>query len=69
MSTPSEVVSGAGIAGAGLGFALAARATVTPLEHEAQCGYHSTRCCAASCQETYGGPDIARHWRPSRPKR
>lgn len=57
---PRVLVIGGGIAGAGLAYALAARATVTVLERETHCGYHATGRSAASFTETYGSPVIRR---------
>lgn len=57
---PAVVIVGGGIAGAGLGFALAGRAQVTVLEREGQCGYHATGRSAASFTETYGTSVIRR---------
>ncbi len=54
------IIVGGGIAGAGLGFALAGRARVLLLEREGQCGYHATGRSAASFTETYGTPVIRR---------
>ncbi len=54
------LIVGGGIAGAGLGYALAARAPVVLLERERQCGYHATGRSAASFTETYGTALIRR---------
>ena len=59
-SGPTVIIVGGGIAGAGLGCALAGRARVTLLEGETQCGYHATGRSAASFTETYGTPVIRR---------
>ncbi|MGY8523911.1 NAD(P)/FAD-dependent oxidoreductase [Paracidovorax citrulli] len=52
------VIVGAGIAGASLGYRLAAKASVLMLERESQPGYHSTGRSAAMFMETYGTPAI-----------
>jgi D-arginine dehydrogenase len=54
------LIVGGGIAGAGAAYELARFASVTVLEREAQCGYHSTGRSAASFTENYGGPVIRR---------
>ena len=57
---PGVIIVGGGIAGAGLGYALAGRARVCLLERESQCGHHATGRSAASFTETYGTPVIRR---------
>lgn len=54
----SVAIIGAGIAGAGVAYALGDRANVTLIEAETQPGYHTTGRSAAFYVETYGGPDI-----------
>ena len=61
------VIVGGGIAGASLGAALAARASVLILEAEAQCGMHSTGRSAAFWHEGYGGPGVVALSRASYP--
>jgi D-arginine dehydrogenase len=52
------LIVGAGIAGASLGFELAARRDVVLLEREAQPGYHSTGRSAAMLSTTYGAAPV-----------
>lgn len=53
-------IIGGGIGGASVGYFLGqAGATVTVLEAEGQCGYHTTGRSAAFYAESYGGPFIA----------
>ncbi len=54
----SVAIIGAGIAGAGVAFALGNRARVTLIEAESHPGYHTTGRSAAFYAETYGGPGI-----------
>lgn len=56
MTSADIVIVGGGIAGAGLGAALATGASVLILEMEAQPGYHATGRSVAFWEETYGGP-------------
>lgn len=60
------VIVGGGIAGASLGYRLAAHASVLVLEREDQPGYHSTGRSAAMFMETYGTPQIQALTRASR---
>ena len=53
------LIVGGGIAGAGLGAAIAARRRTLLVEAEDQCGYHSTGRSAAFFLESYGGPSVA----------
>jgi D-arginine dehydrogenase len=66
-NTADVLIVGGGIAGAGAAYELAAGASVTVLEREAQCGYHSTGRSAASYTENYGGAIIRRLAIASRP--
>ncbi|MGE4322360.1 MAG: NAD(P)/FAD-dependent oxidoreductase [Sphingobium sp.] len=52
------VIVGGGMAGASLGAALAAHASVLILEGEAQAGYHATGRSVAFWEESYGGPVV-----------
>ncbi len=54
------IIVGGGIAGVGLGHALAGRARVSLPEREKNCGRHATGRSAASLTETYGAPLIRR---------
>ncbi|MGB7405480.1 MAG: FAD-dependent oxidoreductase, partial [Pacificimonas sp.] len=58
MTDVDVTIVGAGIAGAGLAFALAPHMTVALLEAEDQPGRHSTGRSAAFYAETYGGPGV-----------
>jgi D-arginine dehydrogenase len=61
MTQTSEVIIiGAGIAGASAAYEIAEFASVTVLEREPQCGYHSTGRSAASFTENYGNTLIRR---------
>ena len=64
---PAVLIVGGGIAGAGLGYALAGRCPVILLEREARCGHHATGRSAASFTETYGTSVIRRLAIGSRP--
>jgi D-arginine dehydrogenase len=59
-------IVGAGIAGASLGYRLAARRSVVLLERESQAGYHSTGRSAAMFMESYGPPMVRALTRASR---
>jgi D-arginine dehydrogenase len=61
------IVIGAGIAGASVGYELAARLKVVLLEMESQPGFHSTGRSAALFSEIYGPPAIRALSRASRP--
>src|SRR3546814_6892940 len=61
------LVIGGGIAGASVGFALAAHGRVVLLEREDQPGYHSTGRSAALYTELYGNALIRALTRLSRP--
>ena len=52
------LIIGGGIAGAGLGAALAGRRKVLLVEAEDQCGRHATGRSAAFWLESYGGPSV-----------
>ncbi|MGA2190403.1 MAG: FAD-binding oxidoreductase [Steroidobacteraceae bacterium] len=54
------IIIGGGIAGAGAAYEIAAFASVTVLEREPQCGYHSTGRSAASFTENYGNAVVRR---------
>src|ERR1019366_1706030 len=54
------LIIGGGIAGAGAAYEIAAFASVTVLEREPQCGYHSTGRSAASFTENYGNAVVRR---------
>src|SRR5277367_870887 len=58
--TTDVLIVGGGIAGAGAAYEIAAFASVTLLEREPQCGYHSTGRSAASFTENYGNVLIRR---------
>jgi len=60
------LIIGAGIAGASLGYRLAAERRVLMLERESQPGYHSTGRSAAMFMEAYGTPQIQALTRASR---
>ena len=60
------IIIGAGISGASIGWWLAAHASVTVLEREAQPGYHSTGRSAALLIESRGSPVIRALTRASR---
>ena len=60
-------IVGAGIAGASLGWELAAHGSVLLLERESLPGYHTTGRSAALFLETYGTPAIRAMTRASRP--
>ena len=60
------VIIGAGIAGASVGWELAARRRVLLLERESQPGYHTTGRSAALYSATYGTPHIRALTRASR---
>ena len=60
------LIVGGGIAGAGLGAALAGRRDVLLIEAEDQPGHHSTGRSAAFWLESYGGPAVAPLTRESR---
>lgn len=60
------IVIGAGIAGASIGWQLAAHVSVTVLEREAQPGYHSTGRSAALLIDSRGSPVIRALTRASR---
>lgn len=60
------LIIGAGIAGASLGYRLAAQRQVLLLEREAQPGYHATGRSAAMFMEAYGTPQIQALTRASR---
>ena len=60
------VIIGAGIAGASIGWELAAQRRVLLLEREAQPGYHTTGRSAALYSATYGTPNIRALTRASR---
>jgi D-arginine dehydrogenase len=60
-------IIGGGIAGASLGAELGGRARAVILEAEDQCGYHSTGRSAAFFLESYGGEEVAKLNRASRP--
>ncbi|MHA7600500.1 NAD(P)/FAD-dependent oxidoreductase [Alicycliphilus sp. T452] len=66
MQTYDFVVIGAGIAGASIGWELAARRRVLLLEREFQPGYHTTGRSAALYSATYGTPNIQALTRASR---
>lgn len=53
------VIIGGGIAGAGLGAALAGKRHALIAEAEDQCGFHSTGRSAAFFLESYGGAEVA----------
>lgn len=61
------LVVGGGIAGAGAAYELTSFASVTLLERESQCGYHSTGRSAASFTENYGAMMVRRLAIASRP--
>ncbi|RID97921.1 NAD(P)/FAD-dependent oxidoreductase [Simplicispira hankyongi] len=67
MSTVDFAIVGAGIAGASLGWELAAHGSVLLLERESLPGYHTTGRSAALFLETYGTPAIRAMTRASRP--
>jgi D-arginine dehydrogenase len=54
------VIVGAGIAGAGAAYEVAAFSSVIVLERESSCGYHSTGRSAASFTENYGADTVRR---------
>ena len=54
------LIIGGGIAGASAAYEIAAFASVTVLEREPQCGYHSTGRSAASFTENYGNAVVRR---------
>lgn len=60
------VIIGAGIAGASIGWELAAQRRVLLLERESQPGYHTTGRSAALYSATYGTPNIRALTRASR---
>jgi D-arginine dehydrogenase len=60
------IIVGAGIAGASLGWRLAATSRVLLLERESQPGYHSTGRSAAMFMESYGPPGVRALTRASR---
>jgi len=60
------VIIGAGISGAGVGYALAGERKVLLLEGESQPGYHSTGRSAALFTETYGNLPVRLLTRASR---
>ncbi|MDE2414651.1 MAG: FAD-dependent oxidoreductase, partial [Comamonadaceae bacterium] len=60
------VIIGAGIAGASMGWELAAQRRVLLLERESQPGYHTTGRSAALYSATYGTPSIRALTRASR---
>lgn len=60
------VIIGAGIAGASMGWELAAQRRVLLLERESQPGYHTTGRSAALYSATYGTPNIRALTRASR---
>ncbi len=66
MQTVDFLVVGAGMAGASVGAALAAEASVLVVEREAQPGYHSTGRSAAVFSETYGPAQVQALSRASR---
>jgi D-arginine dehydrogenase len=65
--TTDVLIIGGGIAGAGAAYEIAAFASVTVLEREPQCGYHSTGRSAASFTENYGNAVVRRLAIASRP--
>lgn len=67
MTDCDVLVVGAGIAGAGAAYAIAARRRVVVLERESQPGYHTTGRSAAWFTETYGNATIRRLVRAARP--
>jgi len=66
MQTWDFVIIGAGIAGASVGWELAAQRRVLLLERESQPGYHTTGRSAALYSATYGTPNIRALTRASR---
>jgi D-arginine dehydrogenase len=60
INTADVVIVGAGIAGAGAAYEVAAFSSVIVLEREDSCGYHSTGRSAASFTENYGGDTVRR---------
>jgi D-arginine dehydrogenase len=66
MRTFDIVVVGAGIAGASLGYRLAAERSVAVLEQESQPGVHATGRSAAMFMESYGPPQVRALTRASR---
>lgn len=60
------VIIGAGIAGASLGYRIAAEQQVLILERESQAGYHATGRSAAMFMEAYGTPQVQALTRASR---
>ena len=58
MTDADFIVIGGGIAGASAAYELAAYGTVTLLEREPQCGYHTTGRSAALFTEAWEGPVI-----------
>jgi len=67
MESCDFLIIGAGMAGASVGYELAARGRVIVLEAEDAPGYHSTGRSAAQFLETYGNGVIRRLTRASRP--
>ena len=67
MTTLDFAIVGAGMAGASVGWELAAHASVALLERESLPGYHTTGRSAALFLETYGTPAIRAMTRASRP--
>lgn len=67
MSQSDVIIVGGGIAGASLGSEIAAKRRTVIIEAEEQCGYHSTGRSAAFYLESYGGPEVAKLSRASRP--
>jgi D-arginine dehydrogenase len=66
MVTADFLVIGAGIAGASVGYELAASAQVVVLERELQAGYHATGRSAALFSEIYGNAPVRALSRASR---
>lgn len=66
MVTADFLIIGAGIAGASIGYELAAAGRVIVLERELQAGYHATGRSAALFSEIYGNPVVRALSRASR---
>jgi len=67
MSDFDTIIVGGGIAGASLGSEIAGKHRTLIIEAEEYCGYHSTGRSAAFYLESYGGPEVAKLSKASRP--
>jgi D-arginine dehydrogenase len=67
MSQFDVIIIGGGIAGASLGAEISGRLRTLIIEAEDHCGYHATGRSAAFYLESYGGPQVAKLTRASRP--